>query len=209
MSQHPTQNSTAFGFFLTWNPYCFFPVSCRGVGSDVPGASARPGLATLCDIAMPGSPVLVIGIGNRLRGDDSASGEVVRRLHERGSQTGIELSEHLCEPSDLLDAMQGRDAVVLVDTMRSGDPPGTIRRFDASSEPLPARLRGSASTHAFGLHEAIELARALHRLPQRVIVLAVEGRHFEAGATLSGEVEAAVAPLACAVLRAARELANN
>ncbi len=134
---------------------------------------------------------------------------MVRRLHERGAQTGIEVSEQLCEPNDLLDALQGRDAVVLVDTMRSGDPPGTIRRFDASSEPLPARLRGSVSTHASGLHEAIELARVLHRLPQRVIVFAVEGRHFEAGATLSGEVEAAVAPLACAVLREAGELAQN
>lgn len=158
---------------------------------------------------MPDSPVLVIGIGNRLRGDDSASEEVVRRLHERGAHAGIEVSEQRCEPNDLLDAMQGRDAVVLVDTMCSGDPPGTIRRFDASSEPLPVRLRGLASTHAFGLHEAIELARVLHRLPQRVIVFAVEGRHFEAGATLSGEVEAAVAPLACAVLREAGELAQN
>ncbi len=141
-----------------------------------------PLTSTLCDSAMPDSPVLVIGIGNQLRGDDSASGEVVRRLHERGAQTGIEVIEQLCEPNDLLEVLHGRDAVVLVDTMRSGDPPGTIRRFDASSEPLPARLRGSVSTHAFGLHEAIELARALHRLPRRVIVFAVEGRHFEAGA---------------------------
>ena len=178
--------------------------------ANVPGASARPGLtSTLCDLAVPDSPVLVIGIGNRLRGDDSASGEVVRRLHERGAQAGIEVGEQLCEPDDLLEVLQGRDAVVLVDTMRSGDPPGTIRRFDVSSEPLPARLRGSVSTHAFGLHDAIELARALHRLPRCVIVFAVEGRHFEAGATLSGEVEAAVAPLACAVLRAARDLAKN
>jgi hydrogenase maturation protease len=176
----------------------------------MPGASARPGLtSTLCDLAVPDSPVLVVGIGNRLRGDDSASDEVVRLLHERGAQTGIEVSEQLCDPNDLLEVLQGRDAVVLVDTMRSGDPPGTIRRFDASSEPLPARLHGSASTHAFGLHEAIELARALHRLPQRVIVFAVEGRDFEAGATLSGEVKAAAAPLACAVLREAWELAQN
>ncbi|MGO9888152.1 MAG: hydrogenase maturation protease [Solirubrobacteraceae bacterium] len=176
----------------------------------MPGAPARLGpTCTLCDIAVPDSPVLVIGIGNRLRGDDSASAEVVRQLHERGVQTGIEVSQQLCEPSDLLEVFQGREAVVMVDTMRSGDPPGTIRRFDASSEPLPARLRGSASTHAFGLHEAIELARALHRLPQRVIVFAVQGLDFEAGATLSGEVEAAVAPLACAVLREAGELAQN
>ena len=165
--------------------------------------------STFCDVAVPESPVLVIGIGNRLRGDDSASGEVVRRLRERAAQTGIEVSEQLYEPNDLLEAWQGRDAVVLVDAMRSGEAPGTIRRFDVSREPLPARLRVSMSTHAFGLHDAIELGRALHRLPRRVIVFAVEGLHFEAGATPSGEVEAAIAPLACAVLREAGELAQN
>ena len=158
---------------------------------------------------MPDRPVLVIGVGNRLRGDDGASWGVVRRLREHGTQIRIEVNEQLCEPNDLIEAWQGRDAVVLVDTMRSGEPPGTIRRFDVTSEPLPARLRGSVSTHGFGLHEAIELGRALHRLPRRVIVFAVEGRHFEAGATPSGEVEAAVAPLARAVLREARELARS
>ena len=153
--------------------------------------------------------MLVIGIGNTLRGDDSASSEVVRRLRERTAQAGIEVSEQLYEPSDLLEAWQGRDAVILVDAMRSGEAPGTILRFDVSSEPLPARLHSSASTHAFGLHDAIELGRALHRLPRRMIVLAVEEQHFEPRTTRSGDVEAAVAPLACAVLREARELAQN
>jgi hydrogenase maturation protease len=172
--------------------------------------SARTALtSTPGNIVVFENPVLVIGVGNRLRGDDSASGEVVRRLREWGTQTGIDAREELCEPSDLLQAWQGRDAVVLIDTMCSGDPPGTIRRFEVSDEPLPARLRGSLSTHGFGLHEAIELGRALQRLPRRVIVFAVEGRHFEAGATASDEVAAAVAPLASAVLREAEELAKN
>jgi hydrogenase maturation protease len=151
--------------------------------------------------------VLVIGIGNRLRGDDGASGEVVRRLREGTALTRIEVRERLCEPTDLLETWQGADAVVLVDTMRSGDPPGTIRRFDVSSAPLPARLRGFGSTHAFGLHDVIELGRALDRLPGRVIVFAVEGLTFEAGAALSDEVAAAVAPLAAAVLEEAGQLA--
>lgn len=153
--------------------------------------------------------VLVIGIGNTLRGDDGSSAEVVRRLRQRGTHAGIEVKEQLCEPADLLDAWDGRDAVVLVDTMRSGSPPGTIRRFDVSSEGLPADVRGSVSTHAFGLHEAIELGRVLHRLPPRVIVFAIEGRDFQVGATPSGEVDAGVGPLVCAVLRGARELAKN
>ena len=150
----------------------------------------------------------MIGVGNRLRGDDGASWEVVQRLRKPTAQTTIEVAEQLYEPADLLGAWQGRDAVVIVDTMCSGKPPGTIGRFDVSNGPLPARLRGAASTHAFGLHETIELGRALGRLPQRLILFAVEGRRFEAGAALSGEVAAAVAPLADAVLGEASDLAK-
>lgn len=133
----------------------------------------------------------------------------MRRLREPARRVGIEVGEQLCEPSDLLDTWQGRDAVVLVDTMRSGAQPGTIRRFDASSGPLPARWRGSASTHSFGLDEAIELARVLDRLPRRLIVVAVEGRTFETGTALSDDVAAAAPALACAVLREATELAKD
>jgi hydrogenase maturation protease len=98
--------------------------------------------------------------------------------------------------------------VILVDSMRSGLTTGTIRRFDASSEPLPARLRTSSSTHAFALSEAIELGRALGRTPARVIVYAIEGRSFEAGSGLSDELETALPKFGEMVLREARRHAH-
>jgi hydrogenase maturation protease len=81
---------------------------------------------------------------------------------------------------------------VLVDAVQSGAQPGTVHRVDASERPLPQELRGSTSTHALGLGEAIELARALERLPRLVLVYGVEGARFDAGAELSAEVRVAV-----------------
>ena len=150
--------------------------------------------------------ILVIGLGNELRGDDGAGIAVARRLRDCSRTFGLDVREQRGEPSDLLETWQHADAVVLVDTMHSGAPPGTLRRFDASSAPLPAPLHGSSSTHALGLSEAIELGRALGRLPARVIVYAVEGHMFGAGQALSPKVETALAPLAAAVLRQARSL---
>jgi hydrogenase maturation protease len=129
---------------------------------------------------------VVIGIGNALRGDDGAGIEVAERLH------GLACDE---EPSRLIEAWEGADAVILVDTVVSGAPPGTVRRFDASHEPIPARALRS-STHAIGLAETIELARALGRLPARVIVFGIEGARFTAGAHLTPQVEAAVCRVA-------------
>jgi hydrogenase maturation protease len=152
---------------------------------------------------------VVIGVGNELRGDDGAGIEVVRRLRPSAAAAGFEVREHQGEPTALLDVWQGARAVVLVDTMRCGAPPGAVRRFDASREPLPGRLAGSTSTHAFALEEAIELGRGLRRLPNRVIVYAVEGRSFTAGAALSEELKATVPALRDAVLAEARELAKG
>ena len=74
----------------------------------------------------------------------------------------------------MIDAIEGREAAVLVDASSSGAAPGTIHRFDASAEPVPARSFRS-STHAFGVGEAIELARALGKLPGTVVVYGIEG----------------------------------
>ena len=149
-------------------------------------------------------PVLVIGLGNELRGDDGAGIEVARRLRGLAAEAGIDVRAQQGEPAGLIDAWSGRKAVLVVDTMRSGAEPGTICRFDASCEPLPAQLRGSSSTHALSLAEAIELARALEQLPPRAVVFAIEGQGFETGAALSDEVRAVIPKVAGMVLDAAR-----
>ncbi|MFA6207521.1 MAG: hydrogenase maturation protease, partial [Methylocystis sp.] len=61
--------------------------------------------------------------------------------------------------------------------------------------PLPRAAFG-ASTHGFGLAEALELARALGVLPPRCIVYAIEGEIFDIGAPMSPAVAAAVAVVA-------------
>jgi hydrogenase maturation protease len=130
----------------------------------------------------------VIGVGNAYRGDDAVGLLVARRLCDRG----LEATEQEGEPVALIDAFAGRDTVVLVDAVRSGSAPGTVHRVDVSDRSLPTALLGSTSTHAIGLGEAIELARALGRLPRRIVVFGVEGARFGAGAALSPDVAAAV-----------------
>ena len=56
--------------------------------------------------------------------------------------------------------------MIVVDAA-AGPPPGTVERFDAVAAPLPAAY-ARRSTHSFGVGDAIELARALDRLPSRL-----------------------------------------
>ena len=139
----------------------------------------------------------VVGVGNDFRGDDGVGLEVVRLL--RGV-VEPEVALHACEgePVALIDAWSDCDKVVLVDAMRSGAPAGTIRKLAAERDPLPPEL-GRPSTHLLGVAEAVELARALGRLPREVVVYAIEGERFDAGTELSPPVAAAAQRVAASI----------
>lgn len=133
--------------------------------------------------------ILVIGLGNRMRGDDGAGLEVARRLR---ATDGLETVEHDGDPIELLELWAGADPVVLVDAVIGDRPPGAVHRFEPDRGPLPSRLASPASSHALGLAETIELARSLGRLPERAVVYGIEARRFALGAEMSAAVEAAV-----------------
>jgi hydrogenase maturation protease len=139
----------------------------------------------------------VIGVGNAWRGDDAAGLVVARRL--RGTvPPGVEVLEREGEPTGLVDAWEEAEAVWLVDAVASGVAAGTVHRLDASHAELPAELF-RASTHHLGLAEAVELARALGRLPASVVFFGIEAASVDAGDELTPEVAAAVEVVADAV----------
>jgi hydrogenase maturation protease len=147
---------------------------------------------------------VVVGVGNPYRGDDGVGLAVAARLAAR-VPAGVTVVECVREPTRLLETWAGASAAVVVDAVEAGATPGALQRFDASDRRLPERAFRS-STHAFGVGEAIELARALGRLPACVVVYGVEGIEFAAGASLSAPVEAAVEPAARAVLAELEQL---
>ena len=126
------------------------------------------------------SHTLVIGVGNGWAGDDAA-GLLVARLVRQRAPAGMTVIEHESEATALLDAWAGAPLAIVVDATNGAGETGSIHILDATHEPLPASFTGT-STHSFGLAETVELARALGRLPQRLVVVGVEGESFQAGA---------------------------
>jgi hydrogenase maturation protease len=140
----------------------------------------------------------VVGVGNAWAGDDAAGLLVAGIVRDR-APAGVAVVEHEGEPTALLDTWDGARLAVVVDATCGGGAPGSVHVMDATREPLPARLTGS-STHAYGLAEAIELARALGRLPARLVVVGIEGERFEAGSSPGAAVSGALARAAEHVL---------
>lgn len=145
--------------------------------------------------------VLVIGVGNPLRGDDAAGRIVAERVRRR-AKLFIKVVECSGEGVDLLEMWADAGTVIVVDAVASGAETGKVHRFEASQEPLPIRFHAS-STHAFGLGEAIELARALHQLPKRLIVYGIAGRRFDMGSKLSAGVKRIIPSVVARVLEEA------
>jgi hydrogenase maturation protease len=133
--------------------------------------------------------VLFIGVGNPWRGDDGVGPYIARSLRVL-ALPGTRAVEVSGEGAALMEAWAGAPRVVVFDAVSSGKAPGFVHRFDASAAPLPTGFF-HYSTHAFSLAEAVEMARALGRLPRRLIVYGVEGRSFAAGAELTAEVRRA------------------
>ena len=135
-------------------------------------------------------PILIIGVGNAYRGDDAVGLRIAQDIKKK-SPDHVNVIEQSGDGISLMDSWKDSDAVILIDAVHSGAQPGTIHRFDVHTQTIPTKFF-HYSTHAFGVAEAIELARALKQLPQNLIVYGIEGKCFEAGIGLSLEVEKAV-----------------
>jgi len=141
--------------------------------------------------------MLIIGCGNRQRGDDGAGIMAAERLRA----LGVEARTCSGEASELIEIWSGVEDVILIDAVVTGAPAGSVQVWDGQ-HPMQ-RSRPSASTHGIGVAEAIELARTLGRLPAKLRVYGIEGKNFAMESDVSPEVQRAVEQV---VERIAREI---
>jgi hydrogenase maturation protease len=148
--------------------------------------------------------LVVVGTGNPDRGDDGAGAAVAERV-AAAKLPGVLAIVDRGDPTTIVDACEDAVALYVVDTCRTGSEPGTVHRVDAAEQPLTLATSRPHSSHSLSAAEAIEIARALGRLPARVVVYAIEGGAFDIGAPMSGPVATAVDWVADELLDAVRE----
>jgi hydrogenase maturation protease len=149
---------------------------------------------------------VLIAIGNEYRRDDGAALAVLEEL--RAEQAAAD--RFACcdgESARLLELWSDADLAVVLDAVHAhpGEP-GRIHELTQHRDAEPGVVDAAAdrpgpSSHALGLGHAVDLARALGRLPQLLVVIGIEGEDFSLGQGLSPAVRAAV-PAAAARVRA-------
>jgi len=154
---------------------------------------------------------LVVGIGNGSRGDDAVGPVVAERVARLGL-AGVEVVTHE-EPLALVEHLAGHEDVVVVDAVRSGVVrPGAVHVIHAGAAPLPrdpvALGSNRLGSHGLGVIEAVELARALGRLPRRLTLVGVEASELGVGAAMSAPVREGLDDAVRAVVDSLREEAG-
>jgi hydrogenase maturation protease len=130
----------------------------------------------------------VVGVGSPL-GDDAVAWEIVRQLQRQVSGSGMEF--HVVEGGPgLLDVLDGRGTLILVDALAASGPPGSVHRFVWPELRLEALRPGS--THHLKPVEALRLAATLNLLPEQVVIWAISGERFEPPSELSPAVATAL-----------------
>jgi hydrogenase maturation protease len=153
---------------------------------------------------------VLIGIGNSYRRDDGIGPAVVGAIRDI-QPAGVSLIASDGEPTALIEAWTGVEHVVLVDAVSGSQAacgsdavPGRIHRrllvppdpARAASWPLPA----AASSHRLGVADALWLASALDRMPQRLVAFGMEAADTGFGHGLSPTIAMALPGLVQAVL---------
>jgi hydrogenase maturation protease len=145
--------------------------------------------------------ILVAGIGNVFLGDDGFGVAVARRLASQRLPEGVDVVDFGIRGMDLAYALQGDyDAVVFVDTAPRGEPPGTLSVIEPELEPGEVAI----DTHGMDPVRVLGLARALGRVPERVLVVACEPERIVHGEHDEDLVDELSPPVAAAVDEAVR-----
>lgn len=136
-------------------------------------------------------PVAVLALGNTLRGDDGLGIRALERLRVRYSiETGAAFIDGGTLGLALLPYLEGRDSLLILDAVASGESPGTVTRL--TCDDIPAAYGRKASMHESGLPDLLEAAALIGTLPRRVVLLGMEPERTAWAEELSASVQAAL-----------------
>lgn len=145
--------------------------------------------------------VLIGGIGNVLLGDDGVGPYVVRLLAARYNfENGVEVIDLGTPALDLIDQISGKDAVILIDSIKSDLPPGAVQ-FYRKEDLIRYRPQVRMDPHSPALGESILSAEMFGVSPKSLLLIGIVGESYDSGCNLSEAVNVSINPVIDEVLR--------
>lgn len=151
-------------------------------------------------------PVLILGVGNYLMGDEGVGVHAAMRLQEMQLPAEFEIVDGGTGGFHLLEFFENHENVILIDATLDGNPLGTIRlikpRF-ASDFPR------AMSTHDIGLRDMVSALQLMDKMPNiNLFVITIESLQQQ-GIELTEAIEKMMPALLDKVIELAGELQHE
>ncbi len=131
--------------------------------------------------------ILVMGIGNMLLQDEGAGVRTVEEFARKyETPQCVELLDGGTSGIELLQYLEERDVLILIDVVRNGEPFGTLTRFEGDD--VPSVFQKKISPHQLGLSDLLATARLMGSIPNKVILYGIEPKTIDTGLELSTEI---------------------
>ncbi|TAL25813.1 MAG: HyaD/HybD family hydrogenase maturation endopeptidase [Nitrospirae bacterium] len=132
--------------------------------------------------------ILILGIGNILMSDEGVGIRSIEELERRFKfPENVELLDGGTSGIELLSYISSRDYLIVIDSVKSGLPPGTVVKIEG--EDVPAKFRTRISPHQLGLSDILAAARLTDELPKQMVLFGIEPKKIGVGLELSQEVK--------------------
>jgi hydrogenase maturation protease len=131
----------------------------------------------------------LVGFGNYTSRDDSIGVRIVEHISERGLEQGFRALDLATNSLSLVSYLEPHtEAILIIDSARMNEAPGTVRFF-APSEVDTRKTQSGFSTHEGDVLKVLELAARLNYLIPRILIMGIEPASIEGGIGLSKALE--------------------
>jgi hydrogenase maturation protease len=155
--------------------------------------------------------ILIAGIGNIFMADDAFGCEVAAELARQPLPEGVRVTDFGIRSYDLAYAiMDEYDAVILVDAMPRGEPPGTVFLVEPDPAELAQLSAAPPDAHSMNPMTALQLVRALGGDARNLYVVGCEPAVLDSEEIgLSDPVRAAVPGAVALIQKLLRQLVEK
>lgn len=138
-------------------------------------------------------PIMVIGVGNSIQMDDGVGIHFLRELEKETIPEEVELFDGGTLGIDLMYYIEGRDKLIFIDSVKAGEKPGTLFKFQPSD--LTYDDAPKTSIHQIGLIESLQMISIIGKAPDKIVIFGVQPKTIDWGEQLTPEVKASIPKL--------------
>ncbi|MDD2422331.1 MAG: HyaD/HybD family hydrogenase maturation endopeptidase [Heliobacteriaceae bacterium] len=154
------------------------------------------------------APIIVMGLGNYLYGDEGIGIHVVERLNnEGGLPAAVEIVDGATLGLNLLATVERAEKLLIIDCVQAGQPPGSIIWLE--NDAIPRYFAQKLSIHQLGFSEVLALAAWRESLPGEMVLLGLQPAELKWGIELSPAGTLALPKLVAACQRQVQQWLNH